>query len=434
VSLTNAIHNTLSKFSPSFDLAFGATIPGSPGLHSEFSRSLLSNLLGGIGYFYGESKVDTSHAAEYEEANLLFWDKTAEGSGRTQPTMKGPSELFTSVPSRPFFPRGFLWDEGFHLLVVLDWDMDLALEVVKSWFALMDADGWIAREQILGFEARSKVPLEFQTQYPHHANPPTLYLVIAAFIDRLSGAVVYSGSPSYYLTHAAAAEELLFDLYPKLKRHYEWFRRTQAGDMRSYDRPGKSSVEGYRWRGRTPQHTLTSGLDDYPRTQPPHPGELHVDALSWVGVMARALRSAAAFLGEVKDLDRFEVQDEAIEQSLEDLHWSEEDQTYCDATIENDKHIMVCHKGYVSLFPFFLGLLGTFNPHMDAILDLIRSEDGLWSPYGLRSLSRENSLYGTDENYWRGPIWININYLAIQQLLVRVLLRHFRYTSKRLSN
>lgn len=56
------------------------------------------------------------------------------------------------------------------------------LEIVKSWFSLVDEDGWIAREQILGDEARSKVPAEFQVQYPHHANPPTLFIAITEFI------------------------------------------------------------------------------------------------------------------------------------------------------------------------------------------------------------------------------------------------------------
>jgi mannosyl-oligosaccharide glucosidase len=40
---------------------------------------------------------------------------------------------------------------------VVFWDAALSLEVVKTWLNLMDADGWIGREQILGEEARSKV-------------------------------------------------------------------------------------------------------------------------------------------------------------------------------------------------------------------------------------------------------------------------------------
>jgi mannosyl-oligosaccharide glucosidase len=87
---------------------------------------MLSNLIGGIGFFHGTDVVDRSAAPEYEEENEGFWEETEEARGRAQPVLEGPKDLFTSVPSRPFFPRGFLWDEGFHLIPILDWDPDLA--------------------------------------------------------------------------------------------------------------------------------------------------------------------------------------------------------------------------------------------------------------------------------------------------------------------
>ena len=94
--------------------------------YQQFAKSMFSNLVGGIGYFYGDSVVDRSYAPEYEEENEGFWQETAEARGRQDAAkLEGPSELFTSIPSRPFFPRGFLWDEGFHLIPIADWDMDL---------------------------------------------------------------------------------------------------------------------------------------------------------------------------------------------------------------------------------------------------------------------------------------------------------------------
>jgi mannosyl-oligosaccharide glucosidase len=429
--LTEEIKKTAQSFEQRFRDVFKLRAPFDQPKYQKFAKSMFSNLFGGIGYFYGDSVVDRSYAPEYDEENEGFWEETAAARAMKREQLEGPSELFTSIPSRPFFPRGFLWDEGFHLIPIADWDMDLALEVVKSWFNLMDEDGWIGREQILGEEARSKVPAEFQVQYPHYANPPTLFFILEMFIDRLMAAngtmppqtenlTPSSDLQTAHLKNPEVAHQYLRNLYPLLKRQYEWFRRTQFGDLKSYDRDAFSTREAYRWRGRTPQHILTSGLDDYPRPSPPHPGELHVDLMSWMGMMTKSLRQIATFIGEDDDAAMYTTNENAILRNLDDLHWSTKEKTFCDATIDDyEENDLVCHKGYISIFPFLLGLLPPDSPKLPAILDLLGDEEHLWSEFGIRSLSKSDEFYGSGENYWRGPIWMNINYLAVRELLVR---------------
>lgn len=137
--------------------------------------------------------------------------------------------------------------------------------------------------------------------------------------------------------------------------------------------------------------------------------------------MTRCLRKIAVALGDeyADDVAKFTSIESRVNENLEALHWSEEHQTYCDLTVDDyEESIHVCHKGYISIFPFLVGdIITPDSPRLKPILDLIADPDHLWSPYGIRSLSTSDIFFGEEENYWRGPIWININYLVLRRLL-----------------
>lgn len=64
---------------------------------------------------------------------------------------------------------------------------------------------------------------------------------------------------SRFMLDKKLANDFLKEIYPKLKLNYKWFRRTQWGEVKEWGRRARSR-EAYRWRGRTPGHTLTSGI------------------------------------------------------------------------------------------------------------------------------------------------------------------------------
>ncbi|XP_074721407.1 mannosyl-oligosaccharide glucosidase [Strix uralensis] len=409
-TLSAALSRHAAAFESRFEETFGLARKGFPPAQRRFAQAALSDLLGGMGYFHGRSLV--------------------QGPRQERPVPAAEAALFTAVPSRSFFPRGFLWDEGFHQLLLARWAPALSREVIAHWLDLMNAEGWIPREQILGEEARAKVPPEFLLQRSETANPPTLLLALQALLP---------AAPLPYLRR----------LFPRLHAWYDWYNRTQAGPL----------PLTFRWRGRDPQHelflnpkTLASGLDDYPRASHPSPEERHLDLRCWMALASGVLAAVAERLGEPAGLYRAAEQALSDNELLERLHWAPELGAFADygnhsAAVglrwqrgmpaapgrppppprlvrevrEAPRPQFVGALGYVSLFPLLLQLLRPDSPRLPAVLAALRDERQLWTPFGLRSLSRDSPFYlqrntQHDPPYWRGSVWVNINYLALRAL------------------
>ncbi|XP_050421970.1 uncharacterized protein LOC126834234 [Adelges cooleyi] len=405
----------------------------------EFARSTFSQMAGSIGYFYGNSLVRDEEALLNDDSSILRYWKSA---------------LLTSVPSRSQFPRGFLWDDGFHGLLLSKWSTDLELDIVSHWLDTMNCRGWIPREQILGSEARVRVPNEFIVQSSTAANPPALLLTIESILDKLEDKEKFR--EENFIKH----REILKMMWPRLRAWYSYFNDTQTAGNND------EVFQGYKWHGRNasssyelnPQ-TLTSGMDDYPRASHPESAdsprngpldyERHLDLLCWMARATRIMYRLGTYLNLENEnngaVDNYRDHYQVLVSNLDRLHWSESGSMYADYGLHTDsvelkkvrkpedgtfefRRIVLeppkwqyvdTHPGYNSLYPLLMRIVPS-KKKLNAILDMVE-RDLMTDGCGLRSLSKRSSMYNmynTEHNppYWRGQVWINIQFLTLGSL------------------
>ncbi|KAK8805443.1 hypothetical protein WA158_002099 [Blastocystis sp. Blastoise] len=373
------------------------------------ARHMLSNLLGGIGWFNGNTVLKN------EEGQNMYTDY---------------GHLYTHVPSRSFFPRGFLWDEGFHLLVTCRWDVSLCTDILTSWFQRIYSNGYIEREQILGNESRSKVPSQFIPQSMDIANPPTLLLPLQYIYNYIQKKQLKDPMNEQIDIEFEDTEDIVSlssrvsSLLPSITSWFDWFNSTQQEEWKEGEEAYKQQFQyRYRWKSRTEKHCLSSGIDDYPRHKIVTRGEGQIDLLIWTIYMGETLDSLMNLnppdMGDREILTDYMTK---LKNTIEH-YWDEEHHIYTDIGAmrwnNNTKEYIYGYnnqKGYVSLFPFLFGYISPSSPHLQYILDDLTNPHILWSSFGIRSLSISSAYYGTDENYWRGSVWININYLVLRIL------------------
>ncbi|PZC73964.1 hypothetical protein B5X24_HaOG208490 [Helicoverpa armigera] len=415
---TKALEAKKTSFDIEFEEKFKLDEKGYPPHDVAIARAALANTLGGVGYFFGAGRVQS----QYTREPVPYW--------------RAP--LYTGVPSR--------------------WSNDIQMDIAAHWLDLINVEGWIPREQILGSEALARVPKEFVVQSNAAANPPMLLIQLAHFV-KIRPELFVSGSkhrstldrmfsrlqirPELFVS-GSKHRSTLDRMFSRLQAWYQWFQTTQKGD----------EPTSYRWRGREDDglqlnpKTLTSGLDDYPRASHPSDIERHVDLRCWMYAAADAMMTIADVLH--RDSSKYEATKEQLgdEELLNELHWSSHTQTYADyglhtdgvklvrqqpknpsegarvvrsVTVPPQPRLVTSAFGYVSLFPMLLKVLKPDSDKLGKILEDLDKPELLWSPYGLRSLSKSSPLYMKrntehDPPYWRGQIWIPINYLALSSL------------------
>ena len=194
--------------------------------YMQCSMSSLSNLIGGLSYMYGPIKTSKNPSAY---------------------TYSKP--LFTMTPCRNGFARGFLWDEGFHNMILAQYDQELSLKSITHWLeTVIEETGWLPREQIRGPEVEQYANRDFLVQNEMEANPPTLIIPLSYLFQQFKKKGNIEGL------------EEIKKVWRKAKLWFDWFHTSQ--------RDTQSEEYIYHWVVERNGFNLGSGMDDYPRNDP----------------------------------------------------------------------------------------------------------------------------------------------------------------------
>ena len=157
------------------------------------------------------------------------------------------------------------------------------------------------------------------------------------------------------------------------------------------------------------QHPYSSGLDDSPLWDDGTPVE-SPDLNTYLFLQQEALGRIAGVIGEADDAALWERRAQAMLQRIIRLRWDPEAGLFWAA--RDGARVRV--QTPFNLFPLLTGRLP--SKIAERLVSNLTDERRFWTRYPVPTVSINESKYDPTQ-MWRGPTWININYLLIEGLL-----------------
>lgn len=156
-------------------------------------------------------------------------------------------------------------------------------------------------------------------------------------------------------------------------------------------------------------HPYSSGLDDSPLWDEGVPVE-SPDLNTYLVLQMEALGKIAGVLGLNQDAAEWERQAQALVGKMIEHFWDGEAGVFW----AQREHKRISVLTPFNLYPLITGRLD--RGMADRLVAHLSSPDEFWAPFPIPTVARSDPKYDPNR-MWRGPAWMNINYLFIEGLV-----------------
>jgi len=285
-------------------------------------------------------------------------------------TAEGPFKGYWTTPDRLPHKKMWLWDSVFHSLGNYILSERLAEDSIMAPLDIASKDGFIPH--MADIYGTSKI-----------TQPPVLAYGIWKLFEKNRN------------------RQLLSKTYDRLKSYLIWNKENRDSNKNNL----------FEWAvSEDPNcHCDECGMDNSPRFD----DKPVLDAIDFSCFMANETRYMAYIANELnmpEEAKFWSEWHEEIKDAVNSILWDENDGFYYDFDVNKGELKKV--QSVASFLPLFAGVCD----HRQAALLVaaLKDESRFFTPLGVPSIAVSDSTYGTD--MWRGPVWINYNYMIAEGL------------------
>jgi putative isomerase len=279
------------------------------------------------------------------------------------------------TPSKIYYVGVWQWDAFFHALAYRHVDKKLAHDQLRIVIDHQRADGMIPDAvHDEGTITRLSHPIEGDV-----TKPPLL---------------AWAAWKLYELDHD---REFLDEIYEPIVRWNNWWFEQNDSD-------GDGLCEYH--------HPYSSGLDDSPLWDDGMPVEAP-DLNTYLFLQLEALSKIARVLDQKDDAERWAVKAAEMAARLVRGMWDEQSGYFWANRIVNQQHVRVNVRTPFNLFPLITGRLP--KSIVERLIAHLTNEHEFWPRYPVPTVALDDPKFDP-QTMWRGPTWVNVNYLLIEGL------------------
>lgn len=314
--------------------------------------------------FFDKHHLDEDHpyATMYAKCASVMKSQLYSPEGRFQ--------RIWSTPDRLPHKNLWLWDSVFHAIGHRNLDPRLAEDLILAVLDCQAEDGFI----------------------PHMASVQSISSITQPPVIAWGAWLVYEKSRN---------RQFLKTVWEANKRFLLWCSRCRRD----------TDEELYTWLTGSDVHCRCDecGMDNSPRFD----AHTRLQAIDFSCFMANDVRFMAKIASELEDPEgetQFTTWYKQIREDINHKLWCKEDRFYYDYDLQKDG----LHKvsSVASFLPLFAGIC---TPEQAKLLaGHLQDPETFGTAYPIPSISKKDRTFGSD--MWRGPVWINYNYMILAGL------------------